>query len=88
MVENYVRLTFRWMARFGDFNLESTEDDVTAIERKILRVYLHPQYDEAKLYFDIAIVKVVPVQFSIFVRAGSELTSYYQKLLRYINVLK
>ncbi len=68
---------FSWKVRFGDFDLESTEDDVTSTERDVLKVFFHPDFDDAKLYFDVAIVKVDIVDFSIFVRPG--LNSIWKK---------
>ncbi len=46
------------------------DDDIVAVERDIIDVFVHPGYDDWKLYFDFAMLKVDPIEFSVYVRPG------------------
>ena len=62
---------FRWVIRFGDSDLDNNEDDVTVVERQVLKVDFHPKYKKSTVYFDIAILKFEKVAYTIFVRPGN-----------------
>jgi hypothetical protein len=59
------------MVRFGDFDLNNENDDFKVVQRRILKVDLHPKYEESRMYFDIAILKFDQVPLTIFVRPGN-----------------
>jgi L-asparaginase II len=58
------------MIRLGDFNLDSIVDDDAVAERRIEEIFIHPNYVKGRAYFDIALMKIEPVQFGIYIKPG------------------
>ena len=51
-------LFFSWIIRLGDI------DNNELVERKIRKIYLHPEYNSEQAYHDLAVVKVTHVDYS------------------------
>ena len=54
------------MVRFGEHDLESTDEPHPHIDRKVLKIIKHPQYDPRKYDNDIALLKLAtPVDYDV-----------------------
>jgi hypothetical protein len=71
LVNFYFSKLFSWRVRLGDYDLSNVDDDAVAVERDFIKIYVHPGYDDWKLYFDFALLKVDPIEFSFYVRPGN-----------------
>jgi hypothetical protein len=63
-------MLFRWKVRLGDNDLSSAFDDDSVVERDVAGVQIHPRFVAGEAYFDIAVLKIDKVMFSVFVRPG------------------
>ena len=52
----------------GDFDLQDPEDDAEVLEREIQKKTIHPKNKRLQAYYDIAIVKIDPVELSPAIR--------------------
>ena len=59
------KLDAKWQIRIGDFNLESSLDDIDVLVLNITQTLVHPFYDGAAAYFDIGILKTDPIKLSM-----------------------
>ena len=57
-----------WRLRFGDFDLTNKADDIHVTERNIKDIVIHSKYDNFKAYHDVALVKMIPVNFTTSIR--------------------
>ena len=60
--------SFSWRVRFGDIDLTTDTDDEFVQEVKITKITQHPQYENGKAYYDIAVLETELVTFSGNVR--------------------
>ena len=56
-------LGVKWQIRIGDFDLESSLDDLDVLVLNITNAQVHPSYNGAA-YFDIGILKTAPLMLS------------------------
>ncbi len=61
-------IIFRWKVRLGDNNLTSNADDKFVQEFEIEEKHEHPKYIKDKAYYDIAVLKIPAVVFTVRVR--------------------
>jgi hypothetical protein len=54
--------------RLGDFNLANKTDDRNVQESSIRKIFKHPKYLEGIAYYDIAVIKITPVEFNRRIR--------------------
>ena len=53
-----ISIVFSWTIRLGDI------DNEELVQRKIGKIFIHPDYKSDQAYYDLAIVKVTYVDFS------------------------
>ena len=58
------KLGTKWQVRIGDFDHDSSLDDVDVLVLDITDTQVHPSYDGIAAYFDIAIIKTTLVPLS------------------------
>ncbi len=54
--------------RLGDSNLTSNTDDRFVQEFEIIQIHKHPKFSPEKAYYDIAVLKIPAVVFTVRVR--------------------
>ena len=57
-----------WIIKLGDFDLQDPDDDADVLEREIQKKTIHPKNKKLQAYYDIAIVKIDPVELSPAIR--------------------
>ncbi len=68
LIEFVFFFKFRWKVRLGDFNLTSKTDNENVQESSIKQIFKHPIYVLGIAYYDIAVLVITPVDFTIRVR--------------------
>jgi len=54
--------------RLGDTNITSSRDDKYVQEFEFEEMHKHPKYNKDKAYYDIAVLKIPAVVFTVYVR--------------------
>jgi hypothetical protein len=54
--------------RLGDFNHSSKADDGNVQQLNIEEIYVHPKFILGIAYYDIAVLEILPVEFTLHVR--------------------
>ena len=65
MIFNFI---FSWLIKLGDFDLQDSNDDDEVLERELNAKIIHPKNQRLQAYYDIALVKIDPVEFSSAIR--------------------
>ena len=57
-----------WRLRFGDFDLNSTDDDIDVTERSLVKISTHQKYDNFQAYFDVAVITIDHINYTTSIR--------------------
>ena len=67
-IQNILLFSYSWIIRLGDFDLVDANDDSEVIERELKNIIIHPKNKRLQAYYDVALVKIDPVEYGPAIR--------------------